>query len=650
MSASRKIEVQLVGDAGDLERSLAGALASLKTFGDGAEKSGSKTSFFSKSAKDGERALYDFDKAASKVNKTMSGGPLGLFDAIGNVGYAILKFGSYAQRGGDELGMLGARAGASLAPLSGLGTTLAGMAPLLGTIVGGVAAFGASLLVLPAIAGAVVFVLTALLNVVTILTAAVVAFAGPLLVVTGLLGGLGAAFAFVAMQSLKTTATQQQVHDNLLALHVAQQTYNADLAKYGKNATQTESALIALHKAQDTYETSLFGVQLHLGKLHEQFSNLVDTLKVRFRPELVALAGAASQALTYLNKIAKLPLKQAFDSLGTEGVAMLNKFVYGVANVLKKPFRLAIQVAFGAGGSNANTAIAAWWNSLTNYLFGYTKTKPIHIGSAIVMDTKQVQGALQPVLDFFNSLHLVDTGLRWAREILDGLVNAWNHDKGLRDAVRKILADAGHQAARAFKAAFFAEINSIPWASIGLSIVRRMDLNRAITQMASMAWNAFKGKASSVLGSIAGIAGRAASNAGNAIKNAFGNAFNWVRAKASAVWNAISGFFSNAFDLHFHIPGFGGINAGPIHIPGWAGVTLATGGLVTGGIAGRDSVPALLTPGEVVLNKQQQLSLLHGGGGGVHFHFSGLLIDGPGVKQAAKLVAPEIRRMQARRA
>jgi hypothetical protein len=32
---------------------------------------------------------------------------------------------------------------------------------------------------------------------------------------------------------------------------------------------------------------------------------------------------------------------------------------------------------------------------------------------------------------------------------------------------------------------------------------------------------------------------------------------------------------------------------------------MAKGGLVTGGIGGRDSVPAMLTPGEVVLNRKQ---------------------------------------------
>jgi len=53
----------------------------------------------------------------------------------------------------------------------------------------------------------------------------------------------------------------------------------------------------------------------------------------------------------------------------------------------------------------------------------------------------------------------------------------------------------------------------------------------------------------------------------------------------------------NALPKHIHI--------GPVSIP----TGLATGGIVSGGVAGRDSVPAMLTPGEMVLNKAQQSRL-----------------------------------------
>ena len=44
---------------------------------------------------------------------------------------------------------------------------------------------------------------------------------------------------------------------------------------------------------------------------------------------------------------------------------------------------------------------------------------------------------------------------------------------------------------------------------------------------------------------------------------------------------------------------------------------MAEGGLVTGGVANRDSVPAMLMPGEFVLTKNQTESLRQGGGGGL---------------------------------
>jgi hypothetical protein len=44
---------------------------------------------------------------------------------------------------------------------------------------------------------------------------------------------------------------------------------------------------------------------------------------------------------------------------------------------------------------------------------------------------------------------------------------------------------------------------------------------------------------------------------------------------------------------------------------------MAEGGLVTGGVQGRDSVPTLLQPGEFVLTKEQTDSLRQGGGGGL---------------------------------
>jgi hypothetical protein len=49
---------------------------------------------------------------------------------------------------------------------------------------------------------------------------------------------------------------------------------------------------------------------------------------------------------------------------------------------------------------------------------------------------------------------------------------------------------------------------------------------------------------------------------------------------------------------------------------------MARGGLVTGGVAGRDSVPALLQPGEFVVPKKDVDAAKRGGGGGVNVQIS----------------------------
>jgi TP901 family phage tail tape measure protein len=62
----------------------------------------------------------------------------------------------------------------------------------------------------------------------------------------------------------------------------------------------------------------------------------------------------------------------------------------------------------------------------------------------------------------------------------------------------------------------------------------------------------------------------------------------------------------------------------------------AAGGMVVGGIAGRDSVPALLTPGEIVLNEKQQRALLHGMRGMAGDVYVTVLLDGKPVRAMVK--------------
>lgn len=653
---SRKIEVQLVGDASDLERSLAGALAALKAFGDGADKTGAKTSVFSRATKDGERGLINFDRAAAKVNKTMSGGPLNMFDAVGNVGYAILKMGGIAERGTASLGRLFSVSEGGEGVLASLGSTISGVLPAASAAAGGLAVFAGALVVLPAIVAAATFVLVALLDTLTTLAAIAAAAAGPVTVLGGLLGGLGAAFAYVATQSLKNQATQKQVHDNLLKLHVAQQTYNDDLAKYGKNATQTENALIALHKAQDDYATAQQGVALGAVNLSGKFHTLIATLSRDFQPELLDLAKAAGRALTYLDRLAHMPLEKAFKDLSTRGVALMSKFVYGVANVLKKPFTLAVQIAFGSGGQNAQTAITSWWDSLTRYLFGYTETHPVKLAPGVFrFETKQVDGALKPIQDWFNKQHFTRTGLRWAGEIID----AFTKGPGGRRLSRwasTVAGHAGHQAGRAFRAALSAELSG--WFG-----------------------SYFKGQWQNLSNPVAAAARQAASLLRGPIMHAWDSVKGYIEghiphphlswggviSAAQGVWDRIVSYIESHIphpSIHISIP-----TPSLPSLPSWlhphtGGLVTAAGGLqgfgygglVTGPIRGRDSVPAILTPGETVRTSQQEWQLRHdrGGGGETHIHLHGGTYIGTTSRDVAKslaaLVSPELSRIQARRA
>src|SRR5437868_10451589 len=112
----------------------------------------------SKSWEGADKGLIDFGRSADKVNKTMSGGPFGLFDTIGNVGSALLQLGGFAQTGTNELGKLSTAAGDGEGVMASFGSALRGRAPLVGVAATGFATLGAALLVLPAPFAAVPFV------------------------------------------------------------------------------------------------------------------------------------------------------------------------------------------------------------------------------------------------------------------------------------------------------------------------------------------------------------------------------------------------------------------------------------------------------------------------------------------------------------
>ncbi len=477
----------------------------------------------SRSWRDASTGLLNFDRAAKQVDQTMGNSRLG--KTVATLAKGVLSLGSTVQSATDDFLKF---ATSGEAGLTNFGSSLSSLAPLLGVVTSAAAAFAAALLVLPAAAAGATFVLVALLDVVTTLGAVVVAATGPLVVFGGLLAGLGAAFVIGG-----------------------------------------KAALVGKHQFHDFGQT--------IKDLQEQFDKFGKVLGQLFLPYFERLAHAASVALTYLSQIAKLPLEQAFRSLATTGVKMVSKFLYSVANVLKRPFKLAIQIAFGAGGATANQAISNWWTSLTRYLFGYSERHPIKLGDHVIgFSTRQVDGALQPILDWFNRQHFTKTAKRWSDELINGFIHSGGRAQ-LAAWAGAVGKHSGQVAARAFISVFAFEIKA---ALPAMQHAFAAWAQRVSVQINTALSHAFHSMASS--------AANAAVSAGNAIKNAIGNALDSVRNAASRLWDYIRGLFSQALTIHISIPT---PSIPSFHIPGFAGgVQNFTGGTALVGERGPELV------------------------------------------------------------
>lgn len=122
------------------------------------------------------------------------------------------------------------------------------------------------------------------------------------------------------------------------------------------------------------------------------------------------------------------------------------------------------------------------------------------------------------------------------------------------------------------------------------------------------------------LGQLAGLAGRTGLALGKAIGKAFGNALiemvEWAMNKAIDGINGPGKLLNKLIPGgdpipsvgHVRLPRIGGSNTGDIG-KGVNSAFMASGGVIAGDPAAGDSVPAVLTPGEVVLNKRQQAIL-----------------------------------------
>lgn len=454
-------------------------------------------------------------------------GPFGLGflqNRFRDVGLGVLKVSRYFADGANAAGAWISGVTQGIPVLEQMGAGLASVVEGLGSLVAilGPAAAGIGILV------AAFLVLDTILNAVATTVGTVVAIfadlVAPVTLVTGLLGGLGVAFLIAA-----------------------------------KSAFGQGGAL---------------GGQLKV--LKNQFDNLTKTLVQDFMPVFRFLIDSAHSALTYLNQIAKLPLADAFRSLATTGVQAVSKFLGQIGTLLARPFRLAVQIAFGSGkgGNEVASAVAGLWKQFSDFLFGYTKTHPVRVGGKFLGITQtQVDGALQPFIDWFNRHHFEKQGRKIGREILAGLAPL---AAPLGQFIVTVLEDAAKQAARDFVRLLGAAFHAVQ----GLNARMTQAIRTAIID--------------------------AARSAASAIVSALGAAWNRVSSIASAIWRRIGSVGRAAVMILV------GIIAGPL-VGAWAGVSGAIRGIVGLIHAAIGAVESLIGALQSAASFASSINPFHGG-------------------------------------
>lgn len=296
-------------------------------------------------------------------------------------------------------------------------------------------------------------------------------------------------------------------------------------------------------------------------KLGSMFHRTSTILAQRFLPYLNELADAASQALTFLDRVIKLPLGQAFRTIDTQGTKMLGKFVDRVAQVLSKPIRLAFHVAFE--DSAFSNMVADWWHRFTGFLFGEVQRKPIRLpsGRIIEISSKQVDGVFQPLVDWFNRHHFTRQGIQIGRQILRGVMNS-----GMRDRMVSFIGDVLKEAGKQSVNAYIQAIRTIVVKALPTFLRLRSLIIQKIKDAASQ--------------------GR------DAIVAALGHAWDWVKQKVNGIWDAIVAIIEAPLHISIDWPS---PPSWLSNLPGSGIIKSITGGI--GGIAGAvPSVSPRVTP------------------------------------------------------
>jgi hypothetical protein len=430
-------------------------------------------------------------------------------------------------------------------------------------------------------------------------------------------------------------------------------------------------------------------------------------------PVFLSVVKAAQQALMYFMQLSHMNLGAAFKSLDTVGIEKLNHAVYGVAHLLARPFRMAVQLAFG--NNNMEHTMAGWANSLQHYLFGGSPAAAgreghVPIGARLGPRASQ-QGALAPIVSWFNKQDFTATGRRWGNELAKGIV--WSLGSVLANALKSSTAIggiAGGGIGAVIGGAIGGPIGIAIGAAVGagLGVIighylpkleaaikhaigiqtwnQMVQVLHVIWNVISLVWNKLGGWHTALiialvpvqaialvfrliativmlvvgyvrnlwsglrtlwgycqdvyhaLGNWQGILRLVISAVAGPLTSTFNAVLGIVHAIASAISSAVGAARSVASTIGgIHIP------SGSVTIPGTSiHIPYATGGIVPGS-GSRDSVPAMLTPGEVVLTRRQQMALLSGGAGGGGG--ATINLNGPIIGSNPQLVARELARI-----
>lgn len=446
-----------------------------------------------------------------------------------------------------------------------------------------------------------------------------------------------------------------------------------------------------------------------LATLKSMFGKTTDILAHAFLPILVQLASDAERALLFIDKLAREPLGKAMRDMATQGVQGLAKFVQQIAGFVAHPIRLAFKIAFGAGpgGNEFASLVSSWWTQLQNFLFGYTASHPIKLnGRTIGFDTKTINGALQPFIDWWNRHHFTAQGIKLGHEIVSGLVKSgalqnvgkylktvfadaavqaakaligapfraawawikstavatWHYDvKALKSILgagwawaKKSAASAWHSAAAALKSALGnawswvkARAGGLLHAIATIGRTEASSLAQATRSLLGDAWQAVRSAASGVWHAIEGIVSRQVHSAANAVKSALHSAWESVLSTARSIWHTIVSIFTAPLHIHLSFPSLPSLSS---IIHGGAGLL----GAATGGNLSPNDVrvvgergPELFVPntsGKIIPNHALAAS---GGKGDVYVILSGNTILGDDRKVArdlARILRPHLDR------